>query len=63
MGNVFERASQMAPSAGDSSTGIFAPTIRHHNGLFWLITSIVDGPDPEQVILHSEHPGGPWSDR
>ncbi|AXL13680.1 glycoside hydrolase family 43 protein [Microbacterium foliorum] len=62
VGNVFERASQMAPSAGDSSTGIFAPTIRHHNGLFWLITSIVDGPDPEQVILHSEHPGGPWSD-
>ncbi|HKT03856.1 MAG TPA: glycoside hydrolase family 43 protein [Rugosimonospora sp.] len=61
IGNVFDRPEQLAlPPDAAASSGIYAPTIRHHEGRFWLITTIVGGAG--NVILTSEHAAGPWSD-
>jgi beta-xylosidase len=47
---------------GSASTGVFAPTIRHHDGLFWLTTTnfaeVTRGP----LIVHAERAEGPWSE-
>ncbi|MEY3000736.1 MAG: hypothetical protein RL648_950 [Verrucomicrobiota bacterium] len=51
-----------------SDGGIHAPTIRHHNGLYYIITTNVytpqDGEQPTEFvnfIITAEHPSGPWS--
>ena len=62
VGNAFDRESQLPASSGAPSSGIFAPTLRHHLGRFWLVTTIVGDAPPEQVILHSATAEGPWSD-
>ncbi len=48
--------------------GIHAPTIRYHNGLFYIITTNVYSPaDPNlpaemvNFIITAENPAGPWS--
>ncbi len=61
IGNVLDRPEQLhrlpdAPASG----GIFAPTIRHHDGRFWLITTNVSGGG--NFIVTSDDPAGPWSD-
>ncbi len=43
-----------------NSNGTFAPSIRYHNGKFYLICTMVGGNG--NFILHAEHPAGPWSD-
>ena len=48
-------------TAGDSR-GIYAPTIRFHDGVYYLVASQVDHePDP-QFILTASDPAGPWSE-
>ena len=41
LGNALDRPGQLDLSATDvwSSFGIYAPTLRHHDGRFWLITT------------------------
>lgn len=41
------------------SRGIFAPTIRYHDGLFYVITTDVDGIG--NFIITAKDPAGPWS--
>jgi xylan 1,4-beta-xylosidase len=50
------------PLAGTtpSSGGIYAPTLRYHDGRFWLITSDVSGGGT--VLVTAADPAGPWSD-
>ncbi|WP_373231229.1 glycoside hydrolase family 43 protein [Cohnella sp.] len=43
-----------------SSGGIFAPTIRHHDGWFYMTTTNVSGMG--NFYVRSRHPAGPWSD-
>ena len=43
-----------------NSMGIFAPTIRQHNGKFYMITTLTDR--KRQVLVNAENPAGPWSD-
>src|SRR5690606_18067161 len=42
------------------SRGIFAPTIRFNNGVFYMITTLVDGGG--NFIVTATNPAGPWSD-
>lgn len=42
----------------DETGGIWAPTLRYHNGLFFL-TAAVSGYG--NFIIHAENPAGPWS--
>jgi len=58
IGNVLDRPSQLDVSAAGPSGGIFAPTIRHHDGRFWVITTNwSDGQG--QLIVHADDPAGP----
>jgi xylan 1,4-beta-xylosidase len=61
LGNVLDRPGQLE-IGGDvpASGGIYAPTIRHHGGLFHVITTDVGGIGT--FLVTAERPEGPWSD-
>ncbi len=62
IGNALERPSQLRlPLDAPSSAGIYAPTLRHHDGRFWLIvTNVSDGGG--NLLFTATDPAGPWSD-
>lgn len=47
---------------GAGSDGIYAPTIRHHEGRYWMTTTIANHFARGPLIVHAERPEGPWSD-
>ncbi|MFC5471205.1 glycoside hydrolase family 43 protein [Cohnella suwonensis] len=52
---------QQLPLAGaGSSGGIYAPTIRHHDGWYYMTTTNVSGIG--NFYVRSQHPAGPWSE-
>ena len=57
IGNALEWA---LPETTPSSGGVYAPTLRHHDGRFWLITADVSGGGT--VLVTATDPAGPWSD-
>lgn len=60
IGNALDRDEQFPAGRAGSSEGLFAPTLRVHEGTFWLIVTDVSG-SGGQVVFHAEHPAGPWS--
>ncbi|MGI5215222.1 glycoside hydrolase family 43 protein [Plantactinospora sp. CA-290183] len=61
LGNVLDRPSQLRlPPGTPSSGGVYAPTLRHHAGRFWLIMSNV--PHGGTLLVTAEDPAGDWSD-
>ena len=61
IGNVLDRPEQLRlPLDSPSSAGVYAPTLRHHDGRFWLITSNV--PHGGSLLVTSTDPAGPWSE-
>lgn len=42
------------------SRGIYAPTLRYHDGVFYLITTLVD--TRGNFLVTASNPAGPWSD-
>ncbi|HEX3043985.1 MAG TPA: glycoside hydrolase family 43 protein [Bacillota bacterium] len=60
IGHVLERASQLPLDGVGHSEGIFAPTIRYHQGTFYLITTNIS--KGGNFIVTSAKPEGPWSD-
>jgi xylan 1,4-beta-xylosidase len=62
IGNALERPSQLSLSADmPASAGIYAPTLRHHDGRFWLIvTNASEGGG--NLLFTATDPAGPWSD-
>ena len=61
IGNALERPSQLRlPPGTPSSGGIYAPTLRHHDGRFWLITTNVT--DGGNLLFTATDPAGPWSE-
>lgn len=60
IGNVIERPREISFDNKDVSRGIFAPVIRYHNGLFYVITTAVDSGGNEVFV--AKNPAGPWSD-
>ncbi|GAA4730741.1 glycoside hydrolase family 43 protein [Isoptericola chiayiensis] len=60
IGSALDRASQL-PADAPPSGGIYAPTLRHHDGRFWLVTTNVsDGGG--HLIVTAQDPAGPWSE-
>lgn len=64
LGNVLDRESQLTVRTGvdGASGGVYAPTLRHHDGRFWLTTTNVDEITRGHLIVHAESPEGPWSE-
>ncbi|HEX6685041.1 MAG TPA: glycoside hydrolase family 43 protein [Candidatus Limnocylindrales bacterium] len=62
IGNALDRPSQLTlPAAMPSSAGVYAPTLRHHDGRFWLITTNVASGGGTMVFT-TDDPAGPWSE-
>ncbi|MFF7471874.1 family 43 glycosylhydrolase [Streptomyces sp. NPDC008092] len=61
LGNVLDRPGQLAlPDDTPASGGVYAPTIRHHDGLFHVVTTNVSAGG--NLLVTAERPEGPWSD-
>ncbi len=60
IGHVLDRGSQLNLDDLRQSEGIFAPTIRYHNGIFYVICTNVG--KEGNFIVTSLHPEGPWSE-
>ncbi len=60
VGHVLERPSQLDLDGVGHSAGIYAPTIRYHDGLFYMITTLVG--NGGNFIVTAANPAGPWSD-
>lgn len=60
IGNVMERASQLPLAHAGHSQGLFAPTIRYHEGTYYVIcTNVSYGGN---FVVTAESPEGPWSE-
>lgn len=63
LGHVLDRVSQLDLTEIRSSGGLYAPTIRHHNGVFYVINTLVDGKSRSgNFIVTAAQPEGPWSE-
>ncbi|HOJ76984.1 MAG TPA: glycoside hydrolase family 43 protein [Bacillota bacterium] len=60
IGHVLDRVSQLNLDGLGHSDGIYAPTIRYHEGTFYLTTTNVYGGG--NFIVTAPDPCGPWSD-
>ncbi|MEK4060740.1 MULTISPECIES: glycoside hydrolase family 43 protein [Paenibacillus] len=60
IGHVLDRISQLDIRGCGSSDGIYAPTIRYHEGTFYMITTDVRGRG--NFYVTATDPAGPWSD-
>ncbi|MBB6554000.1 glycoside hydrolase family 43 protein [Nonomuraea rubra] len=61
IGNALDRPGQLRlPPATAASGGVFAPTLRHHDGRFYLVDTNVS--DRGNFIVSAARPEGPWSD-
>ena len=58
IGHVLDRPEQ-SPLNGGVSRGIFAPAIRFHNGLYYMITTNVSGVG--NFYVTAKNAAGPWS--
>lgn len=60
IGSVLDRDSQLPLEGCGQSAGIFAPTIRYHDGTFYMITTNVSAGG--NFIVTAKSPEGPWSE-
>lgn len=60
IGHVLTRDSQLDLSEARASQGLFAPTIRYHEGRFYMIVTHVN--NGGNFIVHTEDIMGEWSD-
>jgi xylan 1,4-beta-xylosidase len=63
IGHVLDRPSQLPLDDIRPSGGLYAPTIRHSNGTFYVINTLVDGKRKSgNFIVTATDPAGPWSE-
>lgn len=60
IGNVLDRASQVLLQGATSWQGIYAPTIRYHDGTYYMITTNVG--NGGNFMVTATDPRGPWSE-
>jgi xylan 1,4-beta-xylosidase len=60
VGNALDRPGQLPLDGAPSSGGVYAPTLRHHDGKFWLVTW--NASHGGTVLFTADDPAGPWSD-
>jgi alpha-N-arabinofuranosidase len=63
IGHALHRPEQVDFTGVENSKGVFAPTLRHHDGVFYLVTTLVGAPARSgNFIVTATNPAGPWSD-
>jgi alpha-N-arabinofuranosidase len=62
IGHCLTRPSQLDLTACPCSRGIWAATIRHHAGVFYMITTIMNGGPTRKFLVHTTDPAGEWSE-
>ena len=60
LGHVLSRDAQLPLRGIPSSQGIYAPTIRHHDGTYYVVTTNMQGGG--SFYVKATAPTGPWSD-
>lgn len=60
IGNAIDRPGMLDFDGLGLSRGVFAPTIEHHDGTFYIANTCVDCDG--NFILTAKDPAGPWSD-
>jgi xylan 1,4-beta-xylosidase len=63
IGHVLDRPSQLPLDGLRPSAGLFAPTIRYHEGTFYVVNTLVMGlGGARNFIVTARDPAGPWSE-
>jgi alpha-N-arabinofuranosidase len=60
IGNAIHRPAQLCFDGHGVSEGLFAPTIRHHQGIFYILCTLIR--NGGNFIITALNPAGPWSD-
>jgi len=60
IGNAIDRPGQLCFDGHGTSRGLFAPTIRHNKGAFYILCTLID--NGGNFIISAKDPAGPWSD-
>jgi xylan 1,4-beta-xylosidase len=60
IGHAMDRLSQLPLKEAHPSGGLFAPTMRHHNGVFYMICTNIN--HRGNFIITAINPAGPWSE-
>jgi xylan 1,4-beta-xylosidase len=60
IGYCLTRKNQLNLEHARSSGGIYAPTLRYHDGTFYMVTTLVD--TGGNFYVTARNPAGPWSD-
>lgn len=59
IGHVLDRPEQLELEGHRITRGLFAPTIEHHDGTFYMITTLID--KGGNFVVTAKDPAGPWS--
>lgn len=64
IGHALHRPEALNLDGIECSGGIYAPTLRHHDGVFYMITTLIGakGRPGGNFIVTARNPAGPWSD-
>ncbi|MFC4553142.1 MULTISPECIES: glycoside hydrolase family 43 protein [Halorussus] len=60
IGHALTRKSQLTVDNAGASGGVFAPTLRYHDGTYYLVTTNVSGDG--HFFVTADDPAGEWSD-
>ena len=60
IGNAIDRPGQICFDGHQISQGLFAPTIRHNRGTFYILCTLIH--TGGNFIITAKDPAGPWSD-
>jgi xylan 1,4-beta-xylosidase len=61
LGNALTTEEQFPSGVSAPSRGMYAPTLRHRAGTFYLVTTNVDEGGPGQSLYTASSAAGPWS--
>ncbi|TYB71117.1 glycoside hydrolase family 43 protein [Nonomuraea sp. PA05] len=63
LGHVLNRPGQLPLHGLDVSDGVWAPTVRHHDGTFYVVSTVaVNRQGSRTFVVTADDPAGPWSD-
>ena len=60
VGNCLSRPSQVDLKGTDGNSGVYAPTIRYHEGRFYMVTTVF--PSRRHFYVWTDNPAGEWSE-